>query len=146
MVQSGGHNQCSPDIRIEGKGGRWGEKERKPFFKYLLRKVTGNCHGTFLILGPNLATGEPGKCSLLPGGHCTAKHRMLLSLQRGRRDAGNYLKPVAVSLPVLWPDVLLCRKFQGELRGAPLQTKPRSLKETSQRSYSLVWHFPNLHQ
>lgn len=67
MVQSGGHNHCSPDIRIEGKGGRWGEKERKPFFKYLLRKVTGNCHGTFLILGPNLATGEPGKCSLLPG-------------------------------------------------------------------------------
>lgn len=83
MVQRAGHNHCSPDIRIEGKGGRWGGKEKRPFFKYLLRKVTGNRHWTFSYCDSTWPQGSLGNVVFYRGGHCAAKRGVLLLLERG---------------------------------------------------------------
>ena len=120
-----------------------GRKGKKAIFQVSFKESYWKSPLDILILWLNLATREPGKCSLLPWWPLYSQAWSAFITREGRHDIGDYLKSVALSLPVLWPDVLLCRKFRGGDGGADRNlTKSRSLKETLQRSYSLVRHFP----
>ena len=68
-------------------------------------------YGLKLLCDSASLQGKLGNVVFYHSGHCAATCRVLLLLERGRDDIGDYLKSVTVSLPVLWPDVLLCRKF-----------------------------------